>query len=720
MQKRNLLHAKLGVYLLILVFVFIPLACSPETDSDKLMQEAAEPEEGIAISYHLPLQPLDLVLVIDQSSSMSGYGRFPATDPEELRVTASHYLVSNIAAKKTPESIPRIGVVHFGTDAPHDLSVLLTEMKSEQDVQAVNKGIEPLDLVWTNFIAAFQEAMNLFIEAKTFEKDRKAVIVLLTDGEPSDPRNLSTEDYFSEIEELLDPTFTRKDIDLFIVGIDAADMSWSDHHTRWQELLPTDDSALFHLDSMGDLARVYNDIVRIRYDIPNVPPVIISETETLEFEIPAYLEWVEFHVFSETPEINLNITRPYESIISEEDPNVIIDHGNNFSIIKIVAPEPGTWQYQIKEGRGTVEVYRNMVPVKLRLLQPPAQMIWGTEQEVAVEFSRLDDSPVEIHPDYPIQIDIIVEDPLLNREHYIMEQDDTGFYRLEKLFSPGEEGYYKFIMEVESPGSFAYTDEFMVNVLKLPYVSPVFPKPGESVRASSNLEIEIDLLAGFEPLNYQDYFTTRETALVIAWYKPEGEQESPAYYLHPTGEMSRLAGVLPYEVPQGQHQIRYRVVGELREGDPYVGEDLVVEFQGEIPRWILLRPWAAGIIVLFGVALSISYARRPSWSGMLEIQNTANPEEVIDPIVLERFGKKKQLIIASNGHIPLETPDYTEIRGKIIQVKKEISDFDEDSPTWILQIHYRTHGNEPEMVATLINHNDRVQIGPFSITYLEH
>jgi hypothetical protein len=707
------------VALLVIIVLSLTTSCFLRDSSEKEIVDDPDLANGIAVPYHMPFPPLDIVLLIDQSSSMSGYGDFPPTDPDEWRVEASKYMVSNIAAKRTPDSIPRFGVVHFGTEAPRDLTVPLTAIESDANLNEINRGIQPLDLNWTSFIAAFQEAIQLFNEGNTFELNRKAVLIVLTDGEPSDPRRLSAEQYFEEISVLVKENFVGNNVDLFIIGIDAADMSWSNYYEQWRRILPTENSALFDLQDMDGLARIYNDIVRMLYrEIPDVEEVEISEAEEIEFEIPAYLEWVEFHVFPDTPGLILSIIRPDGSIISENDSDVNIDYGETYSIFMVIAPEPGTWRYLIQDGRGTIKIYRNMVPVKLRILQPPAKVILGTEKEIKLEFSRQDDIPVERHPDYPIQIELLIEGPALPKEALIMEQVGEGLYIVDKLFSPTEAGTHKLIMEVEAAGAFSYTDEFVIDVIKVPYMEAVTPQPGQEINAGSDLKVEVELLEAFEPIELTEYFSTRETALVITWFKSVGKEESEALYLHPTGEKGRLAYTLPYQVARGHNQLRFRVVGDLVSGEPYLGEDFVISFYGVVPWWIKAWPWAAGFLGIVLIILLIMYIRRPSWSGVLEIENTVNPDASPEPVNLFQYGKKKHLILGKKGDIKLTDPDYPNINIRIKPCTQEIDDYGELVKCNAINVFYQISASESEQSMVLAN-NNQVKIGPYNVIYYE-
>jgi len=674
-----------------------------------------EEDKGIPITHPLQVYPMDVVMIIDQSGTMSGVGDIPATDPYEWRVEAARYLTGNLKTKQFEDKIPKIGVVNFGTYALPENSIPLTPLDIEENVNQIMGSLQALNLGWTNFGAAFIESGRLFEQARTFEEGRRAAVVLFTDGEPIDERRLSAEEYFREISAIVETTFRAKEIDLFIVGIDATDMTWSPHMESWQRLLPTETSRVFHLESMDELSRVYNDIVRILYEIPDVPPDLIIDAQRLEFNLPAYLEWVEFHVFPETDDIVLNIVRPDGTVVSARDEDVSVYDFETFSIIVVYSPAPGRWQYWIEGGRGQVEVYRNMIPVRLRLVNPRPIEPLGREQNIVAEFFRQDGTPLLAHPDFPIQVEMTITDPAGGQERILLTQAEPGIYTTTSLFIPEMDGIYSIELEVFTAGAFSYTSEYTVEVASLPYLAVIRPSYNYTIYVGDELVVEAEILVAGKPADLSEHFETSPRALVIAWLEPEGVERSPAHYLHPTGEKGRLATVLPYPLPEGSGQVRFRIVGTLFNGENYQPDDLIVSYTAVVRG---LHPGFIALIVLSAITLIgsgfgvISYSRRPSWVGRLIIRDTQNPDNETE-IALNRFGKKKIITLGKGAAIPLNDEQNPHLRGKL-QLERRLT---EEGMSYFPVLSYKLKKSEAYLKENFTYDEDLVVIGSYTITY---
>jgi hypothetical protein len=112
-----------------------------------------------------PELPADIVMVIDQSGSMSK-GKDP-TDPMGLRVKGSLAFLEFVAGRSRPNLPNRFGVVSFGTEAPLKHTVPLTPITSVEDpaVKRIGAQLIPLDLGDTSFISALRRAIQLLRES---------------------------------------------------------------------------------------------------------------------------------------------------------------------------------------------------------------------------------------------------------------------------------------------------------------------------------------------------------------------------------------------------------------------------------------------------------------------------------------------------------------------------------------------------------------------------
>lgn len=148
-----------------------------------------EPTPSGAICYGL-----DIVFLIDQSSSMSGGAGNPANDPQQNRINAPRYALDWLANNRLGlcnQAIHRIGVVSFGGAARVDVDLALTEIRPERQIDWSNQqsdlegNIQPDDLGATDPMRAFQLADAMLDGAPPLGNElRKRAIILLTDGQP--------------------------------------------------------------------------------------------------------------------------------------------------------------------------------------------------------------------------------------------------------------------------------------------------------------------------------------------------------------------------------------------------------------------------------------------------------------------------------------------------------------------------------------------------------
>lgn len=147
--------------------------------------QAAPPSDKLCFA-------LDLVFVVDQSGSMSDS---TPNDPLEQRIEAPRYAIDWLANNHLgacPNSVHRIGVVSFGTEAEVDLPMLTIAPNNQEDWETIldsaRQKLEARNMEATNPLLGVQKAVELLNSVTPLEDDlRRRAVIVLTDGQPCVP-----------------------------------------------------------------------------------------------------------------------------------------------------------------------------------------------------------------------------------------------------------------------------------------------------------------------------------------------------------------------------------------------------------------------------------------------------------------------------------------------------------------------------------------------------
>ena len=176
--------------------------------------------------------PLDIVVLIDQSGSMSD------NDPEGYRFDAAREVLDELIFNKQEQcgkTDHRISIITFGEDAVPYLSLgsgrISIEENEDANVWAEENYLKDITRAenthlqtYTDFKSAFKEAQNVFMESAGTISDpddygeRRKIVVLITDGKPTTNGTQSVHmcDLKSQLEE---PFWQSKSI--WVVALNA-------------------------------------------------------------------------------------------------------------------------------------------------------------------------------------------------------------------------------------------------------------------------------------------------------------------------------------------------------------------------------------------------------------------------------------------------------------------------------------------------------------------
>src|SRR5215216_4725260 len=243
----------------------------------------------------------DIVFVVDQSGSMSrgtiinprdrrcaperlpDCPRSAPTDPDGLAIKAIRDGISPIVERMILRSVSRLagpavaeenrfGLILFGGDETFDTSVVtalpLTRIDIERDADGFLQSniarrlpTAPRSLGETAFSRAFTGVCALLDCAQPTPANRKRVVVLLTDGQPSQDEiafdTKKPDRYFTELGRRHADLFSSSE--MWVLGLDTKNQFWSKNAPYWNQIAP---GRTFRLTNPKDIAAKFRAIAQ--------------------------------------------------------------------------------------------------------------------------------------------------------------------------------------------------------------------------------------------------------------------------------------------------------------------------------------------------------------------------------------------------------------------------------------------------------------------------
>jgi len=582
-EGKKLKHERVCDFLspFVIILLLLPIICLTSCNKveEKPITYTRQEEIGL---YEKVGTPIDIVLLLDQSNSMSGYGNEPATDPKNNRVEASKYFITNLSRRSENEPYLRIGLINFGTDVNKENTVDLTEVKSDSEDTNTKKlvnSIKPLSLHSTSFIRALKTAYNQFKAYKTLELKRKPVIVIFTDGEPYDNRNLSLSNYFSEIDSFYRDYLQKIGCEILMIGIDTTGKTWAKSVSYWEKIIGSD--KIFKIESMDELFSKYNEIVQKLFYLPITSPDIF--TKSLEFEVQPYLEKIQFDIYPETKEIAVEIADSENKKISETNPDVTVKEYPTYKTVVVSNPPPGKWKYEIVKGQGTVKIYKTLIPNKMNLVSPGLEQALGRPFNIIFAFLKSDGTEVQLLPEYPLVFGgkLIYPDGATVKLEF--KKGENSIYFTDDKYSPTSEGPYKIVLTATGREGFEINNEYTINVVKAPYISLVKPEESSTLKGfRKELKVEVMLNYGNKPIKPSEFFTTDPSALIWAQivHMPGGGKSNAVIPLQLSPDtIGKFTGKLPIKLSKkGQYILKIELDGKLMSNSNQFKDTLTCTF----------------------------------------------------------------------------------------------------------------------------------------------
>jgi hypothetical protein len=596
----------------------------------------------------------DIVFVVDQSGSMSrgtiinprdrrctperkpDCPRSAPTDPDGMAIKAIRDGISPIVERMILRSLSRLagpvlaeenrfGLVLFGGDETFETSVVtalpLTRIEIERDASGFLQSniarqlpITPRSLGETAFSRAFTGVCTLLDCAQPTPANRKRVVVLLTDGQPSqdeiafDTKNPAR--YFDQLGLRHADLFSTSEI--WVLGLDANDQFWSKNAPYWGKIAP---GRTFRLTNPKDIAAKFRAIAQRSV---GDPPGTARNCGDSPLQIEPYRSTLTLILEYPDASSRALFRQPDGTELTNKLSLLGYSRSAQSETFVIKNPTPGEWACTIV-GAGVAPRYRAIVG-DFRLAEARIEQLndlpVATCQtfDLAVSYRDADGTQIEELPGVALdQTLAITIDGQLTTRKLVPEAGGHHRWRTDQPLTPGAGGgSYPARVEARLPNGTLLLQSSQQSITidpKLPCVQSVAPSGISQMYTGLSLtpvELAVQLTQGGQP-SFPNGVFKEDLTQIVTGRLDDAHGGSQTILLRPDAArpgtfVARLddlqaAGVYTFTAalkattPAGQtYQLAPQTVSFSRVADPY---------------WVGMR-WAIRIAALLGLIALIA------------------------------------------------------------------------------------------------------------------
>jgi hypothetical protein len=415
------------------------------------------------------LAPVDAVFVIDDSGSDTW------SDPANERYIAARFAARELASLSTQTLNHRIGVVHFGSTAPTEMSLGLTPVGDPAIDTALTA---PAALLGdTNFAAALDRARTILGPPTA---GRTQAVLVYTDGQADLGDGRSQDTLFSDISTVLQG-LPRSHV--HILGLDA-DGSFGRDLPRWQQLGLGSVEKVSGLTEAA-LERRYGAILANEIGLLTGGESLLAKPgDVATVQVGPYREALAVRGFSPDAASVIEVVDPSGRVSSRLGPGRL-ETGT------VHLPQPGAWTIRLAAG-SDAEVAVDQVPIQARLVAPGAVAPLGRDLVIEGTFTTSEGQPVADQQGYPRYFGAVVTPPTGDSQPVALLEEAPGHYRASKGLRASQAGTYA-VKLVMKGGTDTVLDSFAqtITVHAGPYLAPRSTKvvSGRPVRFMVELEV---------------------------------------------------------------------------------------------------------------------------------------------------------------------------------------------------------------------------------------
>jgi hypothetical protein len=606
---------------------------------------------------NLPLGT-DIVFVVDQSGSMSrgtiinprdrrctperlpDCPRSAPTDPDGLAIKAIRDGISPIFERMILRSFSRLagpgiaeenrfGLVLFGGDATFEESVVtaipLTRIEIERDANGILQSniarqlpTTPRNLGETAFSRAFTGVCMLLDCGQPTPANRKRVVVLLTDGQPSQDEiafdTKKPDRYFAQLG--IQHADLFRSSELWVLGLDTKDQFWSKNAPYWSQIAP---GRTFRLTSPKDIAAKFRAIAQRSV---GDPPGTARDCDDSPLQIEPYRSTLTLLLEYPDSSSGAVFVQPDRTELTKEQNLLGYTRSAQSETFVIKDPTPGEWRCEIVVP-GVTPRYRAIVG-EFRLVEAKIEQLndlpVSTCQnfDLAVSYRDAEGAPIaEIQGGALEQTLAITIDGQLTTRTLVPDGDARQRWRTEQPLTPGARGgTYPARVEARLPDGtllLRSTEQLVTIDAQLPCMQSIAPSGISQMYtglALTPVELAVQLTQGGQP-SFPEGVFKEDLAQIVSGQLENAQGLTQTIQLQPDAArpgifVARLddlqnAGVYTFTAalqattPAGQaYQLAPRSVSFSRVANPY---------------WVGVR-WAiriAALLALIGLIALLGY-----------------------------------------------------------------------------------------------------------------
>lgn len=399
---------------------------------------------------------VDLILMIDESGSMGGYGEHPhPNDPHNKRNELLHIMLPYIVESSYRGNVFRISLIEFGSrtgsSARYRPAVTLSMYKIQQPatgesrsdyLQRVSQELAHLRADrtrgYSDHGAAFQLAVNEIGKLKNIPlpppigqsgtNHRLTVIFLITDGLPfvkdANGTPIAAARLKQEIKQKISG-FPGQDAVLFVFGLNDADKYWDElgYGTFWDLIAATtsdNKQNKGYAQFVSDHKKIVEQVLPVLTRYTNPPGLEIIKGDT--FDCPPYLKSVQFVI--EFPRSHMKVSQGVEIIQPDQTPlnTANAKEKKVYATIDVPYPLGGVWRFNRKDPDIKLMVKKTFQQVQFVGPVSPVHM----RSNHAIRFKASGSGPNQTFaalPNFPLQAIITVTDPNNRKDTLNAAQD---------------------------------------------------------------------------------------------------------------------------------------------------------------------------------------------------------------------------------------------------------------------------------------------------------